>query len=87
MPFLGAVEFGAEVRIAAIFVTPPGDFVTAASVRLVHEDGTVIGPLAATFEDPEWVVELIPSKGGRWRVYWMTEPIGGATDDWIYVDA
>ena len=51
MPFLGAVEFEAEVRISAVFVTPPGDIITQAFCTLVHEDGTLMGPIKADADD------------------------------------
>ena len=87
--YLGAKEFGAELTVEVIFVPDVNSVnVTAASLTMVHTDGTTIGPFAGTtFGTNSFRVKCTPPKGGNWRVQWSSTPPGAVTDDRVYIDA
>lgn len=87
--YLGSHELGQELTIEVVWVPAPESVnIGNATLTLVHDDGTVLGPLAAdTFGANSFRVVVTPPKGGNWRVRWNSIPPGAATDDRVYVDA
>jgi len=86
--FLGAFSLGSNV-IARVRWTldASSPAIISSAVTLVHKDGTT---LAAASGIPDGVANayratVTPSKVGRWYVRWATTPVGGSTNDSIYV--
>jgi hypothetical protein len=86
--FLGAFSLGSNV-VARVRWTldPASTAVSSCAVTLVHRDGTTLGPTAGIPDGATdaYRATVTPSKVGRWYVRWATTPVGGSTNDSIYV--
>jgi len=85
--FLGAHELGSRVRAKIAWTPAVGETVTDSTVTFVHEDGTTLGPYTGVPDTGDvWYYDLTLPKSGKWWVRWKTSPLGGVTDDSVYVD-
>lgn len=86
MSFLGGFLLGESIRFGITWVPAPGEpGISGSSLTLTHDDGTTLGPLAATGAANDWLVVTEPTKRGGWHVAWTSTPEGGITNDAIYV--
>lgn len=84
---LGRFWLGQRVVFRVTWTRAAGEpGISGSSLRLTHDDGTVIGPLvAAGAGDGPWSASAEPTKPGRWHVEWETTPEGGVTRDTISI--
>ncbi len=88
MAFLGSFTLGSNV-VARVRWTldPASPAISSSAVTLVHRDGTTLATVAGTYDGAanSYRATVTPTKAGRWYVRWATAPVGGSTNDSIYV--
>lgn len=86
MGYLGSYPIGNDLILRVVWTPFPGDTVSGSTATIIHEDGTTIEATGTLAAPNTFTARVSPGKAGNWEVHWVTDPVGGSTEDRFYVE-